>query len=140
MGREDQVRKMGYAFAVAFAAVGLAFLFIPGRVIDFFNRISARWGLPQAPPAEAGLFVLLGVAYMIVVTVLAWNMGRHPGDLIYARLLALAKISSSLLSLGFVVFKAPYFVVLLNGLVDGLIGQALLWLVLRPGRKHGAGP
>ncbi len=138
--REDRTRKLGYALAAAFAAVGLVFLFIPGRVIVFFNRISAGWELPQAPPAEAGLFVLLGAAYMIVVTVLAWNMGRHPGELIYARLLALAKISSSLLSLGFVVFKAPYFVVLVNGLVDGLIGQAVLWLVIGKGRKREACP
>lgn len=138
--REERIRKLGYALAAAFAAVGLVFLLIPGRMIGFFNRISARWELPPAPPAEAGLFVLLGVAYMIVVTALAWNMGRHPGDLVYARLLALAKISSSLLSLGFVVFKAPYFVILVNGLVDGLIGQAILWLVLSPGGKHEAGP
>lgn len=138
--REERISTIGYVLAAAFAAVGLVFLVIPGRVVGFFNRISTRWELPQAPPAEAGLFVLLGVAYMIVVTALAWNMGRHPGNLTFARLLALAKISSALLSLGFVVFKAPYLVVLVNGVVDGIIGNGVLWLVLPPKKREDASP
>ncbi len=127
------IRVTGYVMAAAFAAVGLLFLLGPGRLLAFFNRLSRPLGLPPSPDAGPGLFALIATAYMVVVTVLAWNMGRRPGDTVYARILAVAKISSALLSLGFFVLRARYLVVLVNGVVDGLIGLGVLWLSLWAG-------
>lgn len=130
--RARLIRTAGGWLSGVFAAVGLVFLLIPSGVVSFFNRISAPWGFPPAPVAEPGLFVVLSVSYMAVVTALAWNMARRPGDLVFARLLALAKITSSVLSFGFFAFRAGTFVVLANGAVDGLIGLFVLWLGLTP--------
>lgn len=132
--RNRLIRTSGLVLAGAFAAVGLVFLVIPSGVVSFFNRMSAPWGFPAAPAEGSGLYVLLAVSYMVVVTALAWGMARRPADLVYPRLLALAKITSSLLSLGFFVLRAGTFVVLVNGVVDGLIGLFVLWLS-RPLKK-----
>lgn len=136
--RNKPIRISGVVLAGAFAAVGLVFLVIPSGVVSFFNRISAPWGFPAAPVEGLGLYVLLAVSYMVVVTALAWGMARRPGGLVYTRLLALAKITSSVLSLGFFVLRAGTFVVLVNGVVDGLIGLFVLWLSLAPKKKRGA--
>jgi len=133
--RTNRIRIVGTVLAPAFAAVGLLFLLVPGRVVAFFNRVSAPWGLPPAPDGETGLFVLLAAAYMTVVTALAVIMARRPQDLLAPRLLALAKLASSLLSLGFILLRANYFIVLVNGVVDGVIGNVVLWLVLPPKTK-----
>jgi hypothetical protein len=133
--RNKPVRISGFVLAGAFAAVGLVFLLIPSGVVSFFNRISAPWGFPAAPAEGPGLYVLLAVSYMVVVTALAWGMARRPADPIYPRLLALAKIGSSVLSLGSFVLRAGTFVVLANGVVDGLIGLFVLWLS-RPQKKN----
>ena len=133
--RTKQIRIVGAVLAPVFAAVGGMFLFIPGKIVAFFNRISAPWGFPPAPAGEAGLFVLLATSYMVVVTALAWAMARRPQELLAPRLLALAKIASSLLSLGFVLLRSDYFIVLVNGVVDGIIGNCVLWLVLPPKKR-----
>jgi len=132
--RTRTIRAAGIILAGAFAAVGLAFLIIPSGVIAFFNRMSAPWGFPAAPAEDPGLFVILAVSYMVVVTVLAVGMARQPGNPVYPRLLALAKIASSVLSLGSFALRAGTFVVLVNGVVDGLIGLFVLWLS-RPKKK-----
>ena len=128
--RTRTIRAAGVILAGAFAAVGMAFLLIPSGVVTFFNRMSAPWGFPAAPTAEPGLYVILAVSYMVVVTALAVGMARQPGNIAYPRMLALAKIASSLLSLGFFVLRAGTFVVLVNGVVDGLIGLFVLWASL----------
>ena len=133
--RTNRIRIVGAVLAPAFAAVGGSFLLIPGKIIAFFNRISAPWGFPPAPAGETGLFVLLATAYMVVVTALAWTMARRPQELLAPRLLALAKIASSLLSLGFVLLRSDYFIVLVNGVVDAIIGNCVLWLVLPPKKR-----
>jgi len=138
--RDRLIRTAGVVLAGAFAAVGLAFLFVPSGVVSFFNRISAPWGFPAAPAEGPGLYVLLAVSYMVVVTALASGMARRPADLIYPRLLALAKITSSVLSLGFFILRARTFVLLVNGVVDGLIGLFVLWLSLAPKQNRDAAP
>lgn len=134
--RTRTIRAAGVVLTAAFAAVGLAFLIIPSGVVAFFNRISAPWGFPAAPTGEPGLYVILAVSYMAVVTALAAGMARQPGNSVFPRLLALAKIASSVLSLGSFALRAGSgtFVVLVNGVVDGLIGIFVLWLSL-PSKK-----
>jgi hypothetical protein len=131
--RGKLIRTTGAVLAAVFAAVGLVFLLIPSGVVSFFNRISAPWGFPPAPAGEPGLFVLLAVAYMTVVTALAWGMARRPGEAVRPRLLALAKIASAVLSLGFFVLRSGALIFLLNAVVDGSIGGFVLWLT-RPAR------
>ena len=136
--RTRTIRAAGVVLAAAFAAVGLAFLIIPSGVVAFFNRISAPWGFPAAPTGEPGLYVILAVSYMAVVTALAAGMARQPGNPVFPRLLALAKIASSVLSLGSFALRAGTFVVLVNGVVDGLIGLFVLWLSLPPKKDRNA--
>jgi hypothetical protein len=138
--RDRLIKTAGVVLAGAFAAVGLVFLLIPSGVVSFFNRISAPWGFTAAPVEGPGLYVLLAVSYMVVVTALALGMARRPADRIYPRLLALAKITSSVLSLGFFILRAGTFVLLVNGVVDGLIGLIVLWLSLAPKKARDAAP
>ncbi|MBP1770063.1 MAG: hypothetical protein H6P96_681 [Candidatus Aminicenantes bacterium] len=138
--RTRTIRAAGIILAGAFAAVGLAFLITPSGVVTFFNRMSAPWGFPAAPVGEPGLYVILAVSYMVVVTALAVGMARQPGNPVFPRLLALAKIASSVLSLGSFALRAGTFVVLVNGVVDGLIGLFVLWLSRPPKKDRDAAP
>ncbi len=110
--------------------MGLLFLLIPAGVVEFFNRLSGPLGFRPSPSGPPGFFLILAVAYMAVVTFLAWSMFRHPGHASFPRVLAAAKVSSSLLSFLFFFLRAPYLMYLTNAIVDGLIGVlAILCLV-----------
>jgi len=115
-------KPLSLTLAAIFAAVGLLFLMIPAGVVGFFNRLSAPLGFRPSPSGLPDFFLILAVAYMAVVTFLAWSMFRHPGDASFPRILAVAKISSSLLSFLLFFLRAPYLMYLTNAVVDGLIG------------------
>lgn len=118
-------RAFSLSLAVIFALVGAIFLLRPEGTLAFFNGMSRRLGLAEGP-AGRSFFGVLAVAYMYVVTALAWLMYRSPGDKTYPWLLAQAKIASSVLSFLMFALQAPWLVYLVNGLVDGLIGIAVL--------------
>jgi hypothetical protein len=120
-------RLAGLAMAVTFAGVGLVFLFLPERVLVLFNRLSPP-GLSPAPVQPGSFFPILAVAYMVLVTGLAWQMFKKPGNPVFPLLLAQGKLASSLLSLYFFFTRAPYLVCLANAVVDGGIGALVLWL------------
>ena len=82
------------------------------------------------PPGdlESGLFRALAVAYMYVVTSLAWMMYRRPTEPIWPALLAHAKLASAAVSFLLLVLHGPYLAYLANGVVDGAIGAAVLLL------------
>jgi len=130
-------RLAGLAMAATFAAVGLVFLFLPGRVLVFFNRLSPPLGLSPAPVEPGSFYPILAVAYMVLVTSLAWQMFKKPGNPIFPLLLAQGKLASSLLSLFFFFGHAPYLVCLANAVVDGGIGALVLWLYFLQ-KKHAA--
>jgi hypothetical protein len=110
--------------------VGLLFLLVPVGVAEFFNGLSAPLGFRPSPSGPPDFFLILAVAYMTVATFLAWSMFRHPGDASFPRVLAVAKVSSSLLSFLLFFLRAPYLMYLTNAIVDGLIGVvAILCLV-----------
>ena len=125
------IRATGYGLAAVFAAVGLTFLFLPGEVLRLFNGISGRLGMVRSPENGLSLFLALAVAYMYLVTLLAWMMGRRPERRIFPFLLANGKIASALISFGLFFARAPYLIFLANGVVDGLIGCGVLVLCLR---------
>ena len=130
-------RMTALALAVAFAAVGLVFLFAPGALQGAFDSLGRQAGIKGMPvgDAESGLFRVLAVAYMYVVTILAWMMFRRPADPVWPALLAQAKFASALVSILLFALAGPYLVYAANGVVDGLIGVAVLLL-----RRHLAPP
>lgn len=130
---------IGAAFAVAFAAVGLLFLALPGQVLAFFDTLSRRSGLAAFAAAPDRFWLVLAAAYMYVVTVLAWSMFRHPADPVYPRLLGHAKLFSAALSLAAFALSLPHLILLANGLVDGAIGLVALALWRRCAHEAAAG-
>jgi len=125
-------KAVSLVLAGSFALVGLAFLFIPSRVLAFFNRLSAAIGWPPLPVGEAFFFLILAVAYMYLVTVLAWRMFRHPENPTYPILLAHGKLASAVLSFGFFLARGPCLIFLVNGIIDGLIGVGILFYCYFP--------
>ncbi|MCZ7582346.1 MAG: hypothetical protein M5R36_02865 [Deltaproteobacteria bacterium] len=81
-----------------------------------------RSGFREAPTSDLKFWLSLGFSYMVLVTLLAYLSARD----IYANrkllpLLAAGKAASSLSCLVFFIASAPYFIYLLNFLVDGSI-------------------
>ena len=130
-------RFLSLAMAVIFAAVGLIFLLLPEQVLEFFNRLSPGLGLSPAPVQPGSFFPILALAYMVLVTCLAMQMFRKPGNPTFPALLALGKLASSLLSLFFFFARAPYLVCLANAVLDGAIAALVLWMILMQ-KKHAA--
>lgn len=129
-------RAFSLGLAVVFAAVGGVFLLLPGRMLAFFNSLSRGLGMIEGPTGIS-FFVALAGAYMYVVTVLAWRMFRSPGERIYPRLLVQAKLASAVLSLLLFALLAPWLIFLVNGVVDGALGFAVLAIAPRPGGAPG---
>ena len=123
-------RLASLLMAVAFAVVGLLFLFAPESVIAFFNTLSPRFDLPPAEPS-AGFYLVLAVAYMVVVTVIAGWMFARPANDTLPVLLVVAKTASSILSFGFFTARQPALIYLVNGAVDGLLALGVLLLYLK---------
>lgn len=130
-GKKSFYKTTSLVMAVLFAAVGIIFLVLPAGVIGFFNRLSGPLGMKPAPLTGHQFFLILAVAYMYVVTGLAWSMFRHPGEKIYPLLLVQAKAASSLLSFLFFILHRPFLIYLVNGIVDGAIAVLVLVLFSR---------
>jgi hypothetical protein len=94
-------------------------------------------GLAPAPARPGSFFPILAVAYMYLVTLLAWLMYRKPHNALLPMLLAQGKFASSILSLVFFFGRAPYLVCLANAVTDGLIGALVIWLHFLQ-KKHAA--
>jgi hypothetical protein len=114
------------SFSIIFFIVGLIFLSIPGKVLDFFNTLSGNLGMVPAPVIDVDFYVVLAVAYMYLVALLAFWMYRHPENRYFPLLLANGKLASSLLSLYIFLFYLPSLIFAVNFLVDGLIGLAAM--------------
>ncbi len=123
-------RAFGLVFAVAFVAVGLLFLLAPGAVRTAVEQAGQVAGMPGMPggDVQSGLFRALAVAYMYVVTLLAWRMFRRPTEAVWAGILGQAKLASAAASFLLLAFHGRYFAYLANGVVDGAIGVAALVL------------
>jgi hypothetical protein len=117
-------RPFSFAMLVVFPLVGILFLTAPAGVLGFFNSLSTGLGLPAAP-TEVGYFYLgLAVAYMALVSTLAFLMLRHPSNHYFPLLLAVGKLSSSVLSLVLFLFAQRSLACLANFAIDGAIGTA----------------
>jgi hypothetical protein len=134
----DQIdRSLRLAFAalaVAFAATGLLFFLFPDATIRTLNAAGGPFGFPPAPASALRFWLSLGVAYMVLVTLLAATIARDPrGRAHLMPILAAGKATSSLACLGYFVGSSPAFVYLLNAIVDGSLALFTLaaWGVVR---------
>ena len=130
-------RRTSLALAAVFGTVGLLFLLIPQRVIDFFNRISPGLGFLESPDCGTGFYIVLAVGYMVLVTWLAFLMARHPENPHFPMLLIGGKASSSVLSFAMFAVQGPYLVYLANGIVDGTIALGVYLLFRKTRVKAG---
>jgi hypothetical protein len=129
--------RTSLALAVIFGVVGLLFLLIPQRVIDFFNRISPGLGFIETQDTGTGPYLVLAVGYMVLVTLLACLMARHPENPYFPALLITGKASSSLLSFAMFLLLGPYLIYLANGIVDGTIALSVYVLFRKTRMKAG---
>lgn len=123
-------RTSALLLAAVFAAVGLVFLVAPGVVAALFDSLGRAVGARGAPPGDvdSGLLRALAVTYMYVVTLLAWMMYRRPAQATWPALLAHAKLASAVISFLLLVLDGFFLAYLVNGIVDGAIGAAVLLL------------
>ncbi len=128
-------RGVGALLCAAFALVGALFLLLPNAVLALFDRWSLDLGL-AAFAGDAGFYVVLAVAYMYLVTLLAWSMARNPRDPAPARMLVHAKLASSLLSFAFFLLARPHLLFLVNGVVDGVIAVGVVLLLHASAGAH----
>jgi hypothetical protein len=117
----DAYRLTSLCLAVVFAAVGLAFVLLPGGTVEAFNAVSRGLGMREAALGDNHFFVILAGAYMVLVTSLAWSMARFPQQRVYPLLLAQAKGASALLSFALFLLDRPLLIYLANGVVDGAL-------------------
>ncbi|MBN2238433.1 MAG: hypothetical protein JW712_01560 [Dehalococcoidales bacterium] len=128
-------RPVSLSFCIIFAVVGLLFLFIPDKVIEFFNTLSDYLNMFPMAVEGFGFYQLLAVGYMYAVTVIAFLMYRHPENLRYPFLLIHCKLATSVLSLVFFLFPGHYLMYLANFIIDGFIGALVLFFYLKMKRN-----
>lgn len=129
------------AMAVGFAVTGFFFIAWPDGTLARLTELGHHFGFhTPAPPTDERLWLSLGFAYMVVITALALIAA---GDVARYRpmLLALAagKAASSITSVIFFI-EDDVFVYLLNGIVDGSLVIASLFLWSLAGRVEAAAP
>src|SRR5437667_12778779 len=126
-------RVLFAGLAAAFAATGLLFLCFPDATIAILNAAGRPFGFPPAPPSPLRFWLSLGLAYMVLVTLLAAAIARDPrGRAHLMPLLAAGKATSSLTCAGYFVFSLPAFLYLANALLDGALALVALgaWAVV----------
>src|SRR6266571_3492902 len=116
------LRVLFAGLAAAFAATGLLFFLFPDGTVRALNAAGSPLGFPPAPPSALRFWLTLGLAYMVLVTLLAAQIARDPrGRAHLMPLLAAGKATSSLTCAGYFVFSLPAFLYLANALVDGAL-------------------
>lgn len=117
-------RPFSLAMLIVFSLVGILFLTMPAGVLGFFNSLSVGLGLGTAPTQVSYFYLGLAVAYMVLVSALAFLMFRHPTNHYFPLLLAVGKLSSSVLSLAMFLLAQWSLILVTNFVVDGAIGTA----------------
>jgi hypothetical protein len=114
--------------SMVFAVVGMIFLFIPESVFLVLNNISRYIGFAESPLQGFGLYQVLAVGYMYLVTLLSFLMHKHPENTFFPILLIQGKSASSLISLFLYFFHLRSLLLLTNGIVDGIIAVGVFVL------------
>lgn len=131
MKRPQLVSMAGYSLAGTFAIVGVVFVAIPTKVLAAFNWLGDGLGWPPSTTEPHTLFLSLALAYMYLVTLLAWQMARHPEARAFPWLLVQGKAASAVICLGLFALQDQYVLYLANFVVDGAIAVAVWALCLR---------
>lgn len=131
MTRTQSIRMVGTSLAGTFAAVGVIFVAIPSKVLAAFNWLSGGMDWPASTIQPYTLFLALALGYMYIVTLLAWQMARHPDVRVYPWLLVQAKGASAVICLGLFAIQDQYLLYLANFVVDGAIALFVWYLCLR---------
>ena len=84
--------------------------------------------MPLSPVNGVSFYLILAVAYMYLVTLLAFFMYRYPDNRIIPVLLINGKFASSLMSLGFFLMHQHFLIYLTNFIMDGFIAVMILIL------------
>ncbi len=121
-------RYISLILASIFFIVGLVFLLIPNLVIESFNIFSIRLGMKLIPRMENNIYLILAVAYMYLLSLLAFLMYKKPYIEIYPYMLTQAKFCSSILSLLFFILKNQYLIYLVNYIIDFFWALLVLYL------------
>lgn len=124
-------RTISLLMAIIFAIVGFIFLFFPDGVLEFFNAIATTMGMKLSPIQGTNFYLILAVAYMYLVSLLAYMMYKHSDNLYFPLLLTHAKLASLVLSLGFFIWHQPYPIYITNCIVDGSIGLLVLYFYFK---------
>ena len=128
--------------AASFAVTGLLFLFAPDGTLSVLDDLGDVFGnFTPAPETQEQLWLLLGFAYMVVITGIALvvqsDVARFRPLLL---VLAAGKAASSLAALAFFVTDDDVFIYFLNFLVDGSLVLTALWCWSLAGRVEAARP
>jgi len=121
-------KLLSLSLSISFGIVGLIFLVIPEGVLNFFNTISLFFGLMVSPVHEIGFYLVLAVAYMYLVTMLAYLMYTHPENMNFPLLLIHGKSASSILSFALFIIHGQFLIYITNGIIDGLIALGVFLL------------
>ncbi len=127
--------------AIGFALTGFFFLAWPDGTLDRLTELGGHFGdFADPPETDQRLWLSLGFAYMVVITGLALVAAADPARYRPMLLvLAAGKAASSVTS--FVFFaQDDVFAYLLNGIVDGSLVFASLFLWSLAGRVEDAAP
>jgi nitric oxide reductase large subunit len=122
--------------ALSFAVVGVLFIAVPSGVLDVISDVGEWFGNDtRAVHTDQQLWLALAFAYMVVIAgiclVVQADVVRYRPLLL---VLAAGKTASSLATLGFFLIDEPFFILLLNFLVDGFLALLSLWLWVLAGR------
>jgi hypothetical protein len=121
-------RLVSLTLSIAFGIVGIVFLAIPAQVLGFFNAISLHFGFPESPSQGISFFLILAVAYMYLVSMLAFMMYKNPGNSSFPLLLISAKSASSIVSILFVIVHGHSLIYIVNAITDGSIALVVFLL------------
>src|SRR5438046_10446515 len=95
------LRVLFAGLALAFAATGLLFFLFPDGTVRALNAAGSPLGFPPAPPSALRFWLSLGLAYMVLVTLLAAQIAREPrGNAQLMPLLAAGQRTTSLTCAG----------------------------------------
>src|SRR3954463_3611883 len=116
--------------AASFAVVGLLFIITPDGVLEVISDLGEEIGsFTRAPETTEQFWLALAFAYMVVIAgicvVVQADVVRYRPLLL---VLAAGKTASSLGALAFFLIDEPFFILLLNFLVDGFLAIVSLWL------------
>jgi len=122
--------------AATFAVVGMLFIAVPSGVLDVISDVGEWFGNDtRAVHTDQPFWLALAFAYMVVIAgiclVVQADVVRYRPLLL---VLAAGKTASSLGTLAFFLIDEPFFILLLNFLVDGFLAIVSLWLWVLAGR------